>query len=155
MHIARVLKEPVFERIAALRAGKPTILARDQPLQRRERLARPSDVAEEVAASVAVVAAWNNMICGAAEANGFTCADISTAFNGKDGRRPSGELLAGTYTHRSDKGNEVIARVLADLGFKPLAPSGRSADPDQRSDAEGDRRGDPAERDLAQSGPDR
>ncbi len=62
------------------------------------------------------------MICGAAEANGFTCADISTEFNGKDGRQPSGELLAGDYTHPSDKGNEAIARVLAKLGYKPIAP---------------------------------
>ena len=69
-----------------------------------------------------MIAAWNKMICDAAEANGFTCADISTAFNGKDGTKPSGELLAGDYTHPSDKGNEVIAAVLAKLGFEPLAP---------------------------------
>ena len=31
------------------------------------------------------------------------------------------QLLADDYTHPSDKGNEVIARVLADLGYAPLA----------------------------------
>ena len=72
---------------------------------------------EGAAATVAVVKAWNKMICTAAEANGFRCGDISVAFNGKDGTKPSGDLLAGDYTHPSDKGNEVIASVLADLGF--------------------------------------
>jgi len=61
------------------------------------------------------------MICKAAQANGFTCADIYHAFNGPDGLTPSGDLLAKDYTHPSDKGNEVIARVLADLGYAPLA----------------------------------
>jgi hypothetical protein len=29
--------------------------------------------------------------------------------------------LADDYTHPSDKGNATIARVLADLGYAPLA----------------------------------
>ena len=58
----------------------------------------------------------------AAEANGFTCADISTAFNGKDGTQASGNLLVGDYTHPSASGNEVIADTLARLGYKPLVP---------------------------------
>ena len=62
------------------------------------------------------------MICQAAEANGFGCADIYHAFNGSDGLTPSGDLLGKDYTHPSDKGNEVIARILTDLGFAPLAP---------------------------------
>jgi len=68
-----------------------------------------------------VVAAWNEMICGGAEAHGFVCADISVKFNGEDGTEPAGDLLAADYTHPSDKGNEVIAQVLIDLGFAPLA----------------------------------
>jgi lysophospholipase L1-like esterase len=114
--------EAVFRRVAELRAGKPTVLRAinryndwngwpGHPLQ-----------PEGVAASAAVIAAWNKMICGAAEANGFTCADISTAFNGEDGTKPSGDLLANDYTHPSDKGNEVIAEVLVKLGFEHLGP---------------------------------
>jgi lysophospholipase L1-like esterase len=41
---------------------------------------------------------------------------------GPDGLKPSGDLLGKDYTHPSDKGNEVIARVLEDLGFAPLRP---------------------------------
>jgi len=61
------------------------------------------------------------MICVSARAHGFGCADLSRAFNGPDGLRPSGKLLAYDYIHPSDQGNEVIARVLADLGYSPLA----------------------------------
>jgi hypothetical protein len=62
------------------------------------------------------------MTCKAAQANGFACADIYHAFNGPDGLTPSGDLLAKDWSHPSDKGNEVIALVLTDLGFAPLAP---------------------------------
>jgi hypothetical protein len=61
------------------------------------------------------------MICERAKAHGFGCADLSRAFNGPDGLRPSGELLAADYTHPSDQGNQVITRVLADPGYSPLA----------------------------------
>jgi lysophospholipase L1-like esterase len=67
------------------------------------------------------VAPWNTMICKSAKANGFGCTDLAKAFNGPDGLRPSGDLLADDYTHPSDKGNATIARVLADLGYAPLA----------------------------------
>lgn len=60
------------------------------------------------------------MLCSAAEGNGFGCADIYQAFNGSDGLKPAGDLLAEDYTHPSDRGNEVIAEVLASLGFAPL-----------------------------------
>jgi lysophospholipase L1-like esterase len=118
------LYEAVFERIAALRAGKPTVLLAINRYNDWNGWPGHPEAAKPdgVAASAAVIAAWNKMICGAAEANGFTCADISTAFNGKDGTQPSGNLLANDYTHPSHKGNQVIADVLIKLGFKPLVP---------------------------------
>ena len=66
------------------------------------------------------IAAWNQMICGAAQANGFACPDVSSAFNGEDGTQPSSDLLAADHVHPSDRGHAVIARVLADLAFEPL-----------------------------------
>ena len=59
------------------------------------------------------------MICRSGKAHGFGCADLSKAFNGPDGLRPSGELLADDYTHPSDKGNQVTARVLATWATPP------------------------------------
>ena len=63
---------------------------------------------------------WNRMLCESALRHGFACADIYHAFNGKDGRKPSGDLLAEDHTHPSDEGNERIARVLIAQGFTPL-----------------------------------
>jgi hypothetical protein len=49
------------------------------------------------------------------------CANISRAFNGANGLKPSGDLLGADYTHPSQKGNALIARTLIGLGFAPLA----------------------------------
>lgn len=116
--------DAVFKRIAELRAGKPTILRAINRYNDWNGWPGHPETTESdgIVASAAVIAAWNTMICGAAEANGFTCADISTTFNGADGTHPSGDLLAGDYTHPSDKGNESIADALAAIGFKPLVP---------------------------------
>lgn len=111
--------ESVFAQISALREGKPTIL---RALNRYNDWTGTGAEAEAGnAASKLVVDAWSEMICNAAEANGFLCADIYEAFNGADGLKPAGNLVAADYTHPSDKGNEVIAKTLMDLGLEPLA----------------------------------
>ena len=68
---------------------------------------------------------WNTMLCASATAHGFTCADIYRAFNGPDGRQPSGDLLAHDYTHPSNKGNARIAETLTAEGFAPLGRESR------------------------------
>jgi lysophospholipase L1-like esterase len=114
--------DAVFKRLVELRAGRPTIY---------RAIDRYNDwigfeggevppVAVEV--SVSYNDAWNSMICESAETNGFACAEISTAFNGEDGRTASGHLLAPDYIHPSDAGHERIAEVLVELGFAPLVP---------------------------------
>ncbi|HYO19879.1 MAG TPA: SGNH/GDSL hydrolase family protein [Dermatophilaceae bacterium] len=72
-------------------------------------------------ASTAIFDSWNAMICTAAEQHGFACADIYHAFNGPEGSKASGDLLAGDYIHPSDKGNALIAETLTAQGFAPLA----------------------------------
>ena len=64
---------------------------------------------------------WNDMLCEVAEGHHVGCADIYHAFNGADGSTGSGDLLAGDYTHPSERGNEVIAEVLIAQGFAPFA----------------------------------
>ena len=61
------------------------------------------------------------MICDSASANGFTCADIYHAFNGPDGTKASGDLLAPDYIHPSQEGNDLITTVLVERGFAPIA----------------------------------
>jgi WD40 repeat protein len=113
--IFRPKLESVYSQIAALRAGKPTIF---RTYNRYNDWIDVNFPPEGVKATHDLVEAWNAMACKAAQANGFTCADIYHAFNGSDGIAPAGDLLIG---HPSDKGNEVIARVLAALGFVPTS----------------------------------
>jgi len=117
----RPLYDRLYAQVAAWRQGKPTILRtisryndwigyKDAHLTRaQERL------------TAEFVVPWSKMICTSAKAHGFGCADLSTAFNGPDGPRPSGDLVVADHTHPSDQGNQVITRVLADLGYSPLA----------------------------------
>jgi len=117
--------ESVYAQIVALRAGKPTIF---RTINRyNDWIGWVGEAGEAIPpeatdATRVVLDAWSTMVCAAVQENGFTCADIYHAFNGADGLTPSGDLLARDYTHPSDKGNEVIARVLADLGYAPLVP---------------------------------
>jgi lysophospholipase L1-like esterase len=64
---------------------------------------------------------WDRMIQDSARSNGFVCVDLHAAFNGRDGRRASGALLADDYTHPSDSGNALIAKVLTRQGFPELS----------------------------------
>jgi lysophospholipase L1-like esterase len=114
--------ESVYAQIVALREGKLTIF---RTINRYNDWIGWPDVAlppEATNASRVVIDAWSAMVCETAQANGFICADIYHAFNGSDGLTPAGDLLCKDYTHPSDKGNEVIARVLIDLGYAPLVP---------------------------------
>lgn len=116
----RPLYERLFEQVAATRAGKPTILLTMNRYNDWIGFRATHLSADEEQRTKVVLDAWNSMVCEAAEAHGFACADIYSAFNGTDGLRPSGRLLARDYTHPSQQGNDLIARVLVDLGFDPL-----------------------------------
>ncbi|MEO8288911.1 MAG: GDSL-type esterase/lipase family protein [Chloroflexota bacterium] len=119
--IFRPKLESVYSQIAALRAGKATIFRTTD--RYNDWIGWPGhDVPPEaISATHDLVDAWNAMVCKAAQANGFTCADIYHEFNGSDGITPAADLLAADYTHPSDKGNEVIAGVLAALGYVPTS----------------------------------
>ena len=114
--------ESVYSQIVALRDGKPTIFRTINRYNDWNGWPGHDLSPEGIKATKEAIDAWNDMICEAAEKNGFVCADIYQEFNGADGLKPSGDLLATDYTHPSDKGNEVIARVLTELGFAPLVP---------------------------------
>jgi lysophospholipase L1-like esterase len=117
--------ESVYAQIVALREGKPTIF---RTINRYNDWigwtgeAGETNPPEATNATRVVLDAWSAMVCETAQENGFTCADIYHTFNGAAGLTPSGDLLGKDYTHPSDKGNEVIARVLTDLGYAPLVP---------------------------------
>ena len=112
--------ESVFDLVLGLRGGKPTIVRTTN--RYNDWIGWSEAPPEATELSRQVVDAWSAMMCEAAEARKVPCADIYHAFNGPDGLTPSGKLVGGDYTHPSDKGNEVIAGVLADLGYAPLVP---------------------------------
>jgi lysophospholipase L1-like esterase len=122
--------EEMYSQIAALRAGKPTILLtidryNDNPGWCENRTCAwngPTTPKEVVAATKLAVDAWDEMMCEAAVKNGFTCVDIYHSFNGPDGLQAAGDLLAADYTHPSQAGNDRIAELLAAEGYDPVWP---------------------------------
>lgn len=120
---SRPLFDQLFSKVVAWRAGKPTIIRtinkyndwigwQEAGLTRaqQKRTALQHDV-------------WNDMLCQVAETHDVMCADIYHAFNGPDGSTASGDLLSADYTHPSEKGNELIAKILVADGFAPLGGS--------------------------------
>ncbi len=114
--------ESLYSQIAALREGKPTIFRTINRYNDWIGVPGGVDSPTDMNATRVVLDEWDKMVCKAAQENGFTCADIYHAFNGPDGLKSAVELLASDTIHPSDKGNEVIAQVLTDLGFAPLVP---------------------------------
>lgn len=114
--------EQAFALIAALRNGKPTLLLTINAYNFWNSQPDAEVLPDEMVKARDLLDAWNTMLCQAAEENGFACADIYHAFNGADGLTPAPDLIASGNIHPSDKGNEVIAEVLSNLGYAPLVP---------------------------------
>jgi len=112
--------DELFDSIALWRKGKPTLLRTIDKYNDWNGWEAAHLTPSQVHRTVIMHDAWNRMLCESAERHGFGCADIYHALNGKDGPKPSGDLLAEDYTHPSQAGNERIARVLIAQGFKPL-----------------------------------
>jgi lysophospholipase L1-like esterase len=111
--------DSVFQMVAGMREGKPTLFVSINAYNDWIGWPGVSQTPELMAGTMAGLEAWNAMVCAAAEANGFLCADLNSAFNGADHTGAAGDLLAADYTHPSEKGNEVIAASLSELGFAP------------------------------------
>ncbi len=113
--------QKLYSQIAAWRDGKPTIL---------RTINRYNDWIGFTAAHLThaqglktktMLDAWDKMLCSAATANGFGCADIYHSFNGPAGTKAAAGLLGPDYTHPSQLGNDTIESVLEALGYAPLA----------------------------------
>ena len=55
---------------------------------------------------------WRDAVCEEAAAVDGECVDLFGAFNGPDGRTPSGDLLVPDYAHPSQEGNDLIRDLL-------------------------------------------
>ena len=69
------------------------------------------------------VRSWRDELCAIADELDATCIDLYAAFNGPDGSRPAGELLASDHTHPSQEGNDLIRDLLLDANLLPTTPS--------------------------------
>ena len=116
----RPLFDELYSTVAEWREGHPTLLLTINKYNDWAGWPNAHLTPRQAAKTVLMHDAWNAMLCDSAKRAGFTCADIYHAFNGLDGRKPSGDLLGGDYTHPSQKGNNEITRVLIDQGFAPL-----------------------------------
>ncbi len=120
VHRYRPQYDRLYSQIAGWRKGKPTIL---RTIDRYNDFTGGPGLPLTKADNLKVttfLGTWDAMLCASAHTYGFVCADIYHAFNGADGLTPSGDLLGPDYTHPTDKGNLVIAKVLIGLGFAPL-----------------------------------
>ncbi len=83
------------------------------------------DAAREAAlkAIAYAVRSWRDELCTIADELDATCIDLYTAFNGPDGSRPAGELLASDHTHPSQQGNDLIRDLLLEANLLPTTPS--------------------------------
>ena len=116
----RPVFDELFSTVGGWRAGRPTIALTVNRYNDWIGFEQAGLTPDQEARTVVLHDAWNTMLCDSAAANGFECIDVYHAFNGADGRTPSGALLAGDYTHPSQKGNDEIARLLRERGFAPL-----------------------------------
>lgn len=69
------------------------------------------------------VDSWRDALCGVVADVGGTCIDVHAAFNGPDGSRPAGELLASDHTHPSQLGNDRIRDLLLEANLLPTTGS--------------------------------
>jgi lysophospholipase L1-like esterase len=117
----RPMYQKLYAQIAAWRDGRPTILRTINRYSDWIGLAPAHLTHAQDLKTKTMLDAWDKMLCSAAAANGFGCADIYHAFNGPAGTKAAAGLLGPDYTHPSQRGNDTIASVLEALGYAPLA----------------------------------
>ena len=117
--------EPMYQKlyaqIAAWRHGRPTILRTINRYSDWIGFAPAHLTHAQDRKTKTMLDAWDQMLCSAATAHGFGCADIYHAFNGPAGTKAAAGLLGPDYTHPSQRGNNTIESVLEALGYAPLA----------------------------------
>lgn len=108
----------ILATIRSLRAGRPTLI--EVTTDWNQVIGKAGVTALARRASKAVLDRFRLVTCSAARANAARCGDVYHAFNGPDGTRAAGALLAADHDHASRKGHQVIAATLAKFGFAPL-----------------------------------
>ena len=117
--------DTIFTQIAGLRTGLPTVFIAlnvyDANINNPD-IKAAMDATTFAATEKVIVDAydkWNAMQCKEAEANGFVCVDVYHLMNGPDGAQAPGDLVIDG-THPSQKGNDLIATLLAKVDLSKI-----------------------------------
>jgi lysophospholipase L1-like esterase len=113
--------DAIFSEIETLRRGAPTAVR--VLTNYNDILGWQHAPPESTKPSIEVFDAFYTETCKAAKAHHAACIDVYHAFNGADGGKPAGDLLADNYTEPSGKGQQRIADLLLAAGMTPLSPS--------------------------------
>jgi lysophospholipase L1-like esterase len=108
----------ILGQVKKLRAGKVTLIRVTN--FHNDRIGNPGLPRSADAPSKLVVDLFSKAICGAAASARVSCVDIYHAFNGKGGRTFDGPFVAPDTVHFSQRGHDVVARLLAKRGYAPL-----------------------------------
>ena len=108
----------ILGQVKKLRAGKTTLIRVTN--FHNDRIGNPSLSRSADVPSKLVVDLFSKEICRAAASARVLCVDIYHALNGSDGRKFDGPFVAPDTVHFSQRGHDVVARLLAKLGYAPL-----------------------------------
>lgn len=109
----------ILAAIRNLRGGKRTLIRLTIPYN--ELLGTRGLSADGAAVSAEVAEDYASATCEAGLRRRASCVDVLHAFNGLGGRRSAKRLLARDHTNPNARGHRVIARLLVQDGFAPLA----------------------------------
>lgn len=111
--------DQILKTVRALRRHKRTLIRVTNDYN--DIIGDPTVPSSGIAPSKLVVEAQAAKTCALAVKYSAICIDTYHAFNGSDGLRDAGPLLASDHTHPNAAGHRLIARLLVAAGFKPLA----------------------------------
>jgi len=110
----------ILNTIKALRSGKPTMLRVTDDYN--DIIGDPTVPKYAYRIVKPFFDRYSALTCQLARQHGAVCIDTYHAFNGPNGVRDAGPLLAPDHTHPNAKGHKLIAQLLVRAGYRPLFP---------------------------------
>ena len=110
--------DAILRQIRALRSGKRTLLRVTDDYN--DLIGDPQVPQSAYAIARSFFDTYSARTCRIAKKYNAVCIDTYHAFNGSDGTRDAGSLLAPDHTHPNARGHALIAQLLVRAGFKPL-----------------------------------
>jgi lysophospholipase L1-like esterase len=110
----------ILHDVRSLRGGKPTIIRVTN--FHNDNIGDPTVPRAAYRPTKIVVDRFSAAICAAAARATVPCTDIYHAFNGPNGQRFDGPLVAHDHVHPNQRGHTLITKLLTHSGYAPLHP---------------------------------